>query len=140
MRRLLRRLPRAESFAQQLQAELRQQLQAVGSLSDTCQETVAEQLSACLPLLLSLHPTRVRGWQDKLNHGAHVIVDFRNDCQLTVAEYCPPHDAAPDAADTRISVYRRGSLQSYIACHHTKLQAALHHSLPPLVSKVPALS
>ncbi|SHJ51571.1 hypothetical protein SAMN02745146_3312 [Hymenobacter daecheongensis DSM 21074] len=134
VKRLLKRLPKADVFTKQVQTELRQQLRAVGTLSETCQETVAEQLSACVPLLLSYHPTRVSGWQDKVSHGAHLIINFRNDSQLTVAEYCPAKDAAPDAADTRIFIHRRGTLQSYIACHHTKLQAALHRTLPALAA------
>jgi hypothetical protein len=131
--RLLKRLPQPEVFAQQIQTELRRQLLAVGTLSASCQETVSAQLAACVPLLLDCHPTRISGWQDKIYHGAHLIISFRDDCQLTVAEYCPAKDAAPDEADTRIFLHRRGALQSYIACHHTKLQAALHRTLPTLV-------
>jgi hypothetical protein len=134
VKRLLQRLPQSDVFARQIQTELRQQLQAVGSLSESCQQIVAEQLSACVPLLLSFHPTRVSGWQDKLYHGAHLIISFRNDSQLTVAEYCPAKDDAPDAADTRIFIHRRGTLQSYLACHHTRLQAALHRTLPALTA------
>ncbi|RYU83308.1 hypothetical protein [Hymenobacter persicinus] len=133
-------MPKSDTLSQQIQQELRQQLQAVGSLSDSCQEIVTEQLTACLPLLLSLQPTRVSGWQDKLYHGAHLIIDFRNDCQLTVAEYCPAKDAAPDAADTRIFIHRRGTLQSYLACHHTKLEAALQRTLPTLAAGLAAMS
>jgi hypothetical protein len=136
----LKRFAPADAFGQQMQAELRRQLLAVGSLSESCQRIVAEQLTASLPLLLSLHPIRVSGWQDKLYHGAHLIISFRHDFQLTVAEYCPAQEDGPDAADTRIFIYRRGELQSYIACHHTLLQAALQRCLVPLHSAQPVLA
>ncbi|GAA3940157.1 hypothetical protein GCM10022406_25250 [Hymenobacter algoricola] len=132
-------MPLAHVFTQQVRTELVLQLAAVGSLSETCQQTVTEQLLTCVPLLLAFYPNRVSGWQDKIHQGAHVTISFRNDCQLTVAAYCPAKDEGPEATDTRIFIYRGGELQSYISCHHTKLAAALVRTLPAL-QPVPALA
>ncbi|MCB2410782.1 hypothetical protein [Hymenobacter lucidus] len=142
MRKLLQ-LKRTRSQArlnQKIRDELATQLQLVGTLSSGCQQITQAQLQEYLPLLMTYGPRKVRGWQDEEHQGAALSLTFHSGHQLVLLVFCPPTDAAPWYADTKLFVYKGRQLSTYLACHHTQLNAALHQSLHVLEPATLALA